>query len=254
MKGRRAVGSQHQNAKLSEGDVVWLRAAATFGVPYPQIAGRLGVSIGTVCDIVKGRTWSWMKHGRPTENARSRYIAKVPPPTTVATFVPEPPPLRLPERGPARRATLRERFNAKFVVDGESGCWVWAGAKRGQYGHGHMKVGHHFVGASRVAWMLHRGEIPDGLFVCHRCDNPPCVNPEHLFLASPVENTADMIRKGRNARGTGHPNAKLTERDIVEIRDAASSGERLRSIAKRLGVAASTVADIAHRRAWRHVA
>lgn len=77
-----------------------------------------------------------------------------------------------------------------------SGCWIWVGQTNGVYGqlYSRGKV----VGAHRLSWMAHRGEIPDGLFVCHHCDVPLCVNPDHLFLGTCRDNAADMVRKGRS--------------------------------------------------------
>ena len=97
------------------------------------------------------------------------------------------------------RMTLAERAWAK-VVKGD-GCWEFGGARDAQ-GYGHLfSLGRHFQ-AHRVIWEDANGPIPDGLWVLHHCDNPPCCNPAHLFLGTPADNTADMIAKGRNRRAT----------------------------------------------------
>ncbi len=94
---------------------------------------------------------------------------------------------------------LIERFEAK--VSKSEGCWLWKGAvSSGRYGN--FNLNGKFTTASRAAWILYKGEIPDGLFVCHTCDNPLCVKVDHLFLGTPLENILDCIRKGRGRRGS----------------------------------------------------
>lgn len=98
-------------------------------------------------------------------------------------------------------ATSLARFTEKYIPVPESGCWLWIGASTAS-GYGQMKCGRKLHRAHRVSWELHRGPIPEGLMVCHRCDVPSCVNPEHLFLGTAKENYRDCVEKGRS-RGTG---------------------------------------------------
>lgn len=95
-----------------------------------------------------------------------------------------------------RRVDQRTRFYAK-VQQGE-GCWLWQGARHQQGGYGLFNFDGKLQVASRVMWQLERGPIPDGLHVLHTCDNPPCVNPAHLFVGSAAENAQDRGRKGRH--------------------------------------------------------
>lgn len=89
-----------------------------------------------------------------------------------------------------------DRFFSKVVKNPDNGCWEWTGA-HGPAGHGQFVVDHKKVVASRFSWELHFGKIPDGMEVCHKCDNPPCVNPEHLFLGTQGDNMRDCSAKGR---------------------------------------------------------
>lgn len=112
--------------------------------------------------------------------------------------------------------TLRERFDAKWIPEPNSGCWLWLGALFVS-GYGWFQRGHRKqpgARANRISWELHRGPIPDGLCVLHRCDNPSCVNPDHLFIGTQLDNIADRDRKGRQARGVRHPRHRDHRRDV----------------------------------------
>lgn len=160
------------------------------------------------------------------------------------------------------------RFQEK-VTPGRNGCIEWSGS-RNEHGYGIQRIDGRAVKAHRVAWEFAHGPIPAGQHVLHRCDNPPCVNPDHLFLGIHVDNMADMVAKGRAAGATGdrhgsrtHPErvrrgsasgrAKLTEADIPVIRVRLAAGESQRSVARSYGVHHITILQIAHGETWRHV-
>lgn len=151
-----------------------------------------------------------------------------------------------------RGLDLSERFERQFVPEPTSGCWLWTGALNTQ-GYGMIGVGKKQPLAHRVSWQLFKGQIPDRLCVLHRCDNPVCVNPEHLFLGTKKDNAVDMFVKGRapDRRGSKHHNSKLTDADIVRIRTSKLSGAEM---ARELGVRSATVSGIRLGKSWKHVA
>ena len=106
----------------------------------------------------------------------------------------------------------------------------------------------------RRAWVEANGPIPDGMMVCHRCDNPACINPEHLFIGTALDNNRDREAKGRrNVKGERNPIAKLTESQVREIRQRAAAGENQSQIGADYGVTNLTVNAIHRRRNWKHI-
>jgi hypothetical protein len=144
-----------------------------------------------------------------------------------------------------------QRFWARVVKT--EGCWTWTGKPRITFGYGELYVGNGKASAHRYSWLLHNGPIPPGLHVLHRCDNPRCVNPTHLFLGTPADNSADMVSKDRQARGERSGNAKLTADQAREIWRRRSTGEPLRSIAADYGVSPDLVCKIARGKLWKHL-
>ena len=138
-----------------------------------------------------------------------------------------------------------DRFWAK--VDRTGGCWLWTGAVVRRYGQ--IAVGHRRMRANRVAWELTFGGIPEGLVVCHRCDVPLCVRPDHLFLGTVGDNTRDAAAKGRMTRGTEFWSAKLDESRVRAIR-ALSPIANKAAVARHFGISRHQVADIETRRSW----
>jgi hypothetical protein len=143
------------------------------------------------------------------------------------------------------RKKLKDRLFDKTFVDG-NGCRVWTGSlTKKAKGYGRIKVNHALVGAHRLSWELHNGPIPTGLRVLHKCDNSPCINPDHLFLGTQLDNVRDCIKKGRFTRnplrGESHPGSKITMAQAGLIR-ADSRIQRV--IAAEYGISQSTVSYI----------
>jgi hypothetical protein len=143
-------------------------------------------------------------------------------------------------------------------VEKTDGCWEWT-ASRDRYGYGDFRYGPERgckrVRAHRFAYEIHNGSIPDGLHVLHRCDNPPCVNPDHLFVGSNADNMADKTTKGRAtgaAPGPEHHLTHLTDDDVENIR-ALRPGHTLKFIGDLFGMTPSNVSHIVNRKTWRHI-
>jgi hypothetical protein len=127
-------------------------------------------------------------------------------------------------------------------------CWLWIGCKNKQ-GYGRFWLGRN-EGAHRASWLLFVGRIPKNMQVLHRCDNPGCVNPEHLFLGTQKDNVQDMIKKRRGSIGEKHSRAKLSVADVLCIRKCGASPKYLAGL---FGVDAATIHNILARRIWRHI-
>jgi len=135
-------------------------------------------------------------------------------------------------------------------------CWAWTGALT-PYG---SFTAHKQVRAHRFSWELHCCSIPAGIHVLHHCDNPKCVNPSHLFLGTHTDNMQDMIAKGRfvshqSARphGEKHALAKLTDADVVRIREMNLNGESQARLGSLFNVNSSTIGHVVRRETWKHV-
>jgi hypothetical protein len=149
------------------------------------------------------------------------------------------------------------RFWSKVEVAGEDECWLWKGGITG-YGYGQFCAGNKGFQAHRYSMLLHLGRaLLSSLFVCHHCDNRLCVNPKHLFVGTPADNSADMVRKGREshaaARGEDKWTAKLTEEDVRSIRRLSAKGYSSGELSLMFGVSGWQIWAIKSNRQWRHV-
>ena len=127
----------------------------------------------------------------------------------------------------------------------EKGCWFWKAGKN-SCKRGVFNIGGTIYSAHRVAWNIHFGMIPKGLMVCHACDIPLCVNPAHLFLGTASDNSIDCAKKGRAAK-------KLNKEKVENIRMELKKGVLHEGLAKRFGVARSTITRIGNRTRWCYV-
>jgi hypothetical protein len=156
--------------------------------------------------------------------------------------------------------TTPERKRLQFwkTVTFAEHCWLWNGCIRSD-GRGFTSYGRERkMLAHRLAWELTYGPIPEGVCVCHRCDNPRCVRPDHLFLGTQQDNLRDMRNKDRGAipaprQGSKHHKAKLTEADVLAIRQAYAEGETQIALARRYGVTGSNMCSIVNGKTWTHL-
>ena len=153
------------------------------------------------------------------------------------------------------KRTLADRFWSKVDRRGPDECWHWTAATN-EHGYGVMRPEGQRSGptvkAHRMSLTLAGVDIK-GLVIRHSCDNPPCVNPRHLSVGTKADNSADMVRRGRHARGSRSGTSKLTEREVVEIRARCAAGELHRVLAADYGVSRNTITSIVNGKTWRHV-
>ena len=150
--------------------------------------------------------------------------------------------------------SLEQRFWEKVDIHFSSDeCWNWLGALEvSGYGYLGDTRRQGSKKAHRLSYEIHCGKIPNGLCVCHKCDNRKCVNPTHLFLGTRADNNADRDRKGRVNRmyGESNPKAKLTDANISSIREMRENGMTQQSIADRFGVSQHTIWQILSNKTW----
>lgn len=144
-------------------------------------------------------------------------------------------------------------FWAQVDAGADSACWEWTGW-RFPNGYGRFRRdGHNY--AHRAAWTYAYGPIPDGMLVCHHCDNPACCSPTHLFLGTDATNSADKVAKGRQPKGERVGGAKLTDNEVRWIRGVHETGAMgQKEIASRLGVTQQLVSQVVRGKIWGHVA
>ena len=149
------------------------------------------------------------------------------------------------------KKTLEERFWDKVDITGA--CWNWTGSTTG-VGYGHLKVEGKDVAAHRFAYSLIYGIIPDGLCICHHCDNKACVKPSHLFLGTYSDNQQDSVTKGRknSPQGEASGMSKLVENDVHEIRRLHERGVNQTILGKMWGISGQHIGRIVNRKRWRH--
>lgn len=146
-------------------------------------------------------------------------------------------------------------FERRYIPEPNSGCWIWLGMYQVGRDYGLFCYKRKTVRAHRAAWELFCGPIPHGHGVLHKCDNPSCVNPDHLMTGTQKDNMSDASKKNRMARmyGEHSNNSKLNENMVRAIRLEAASGATTRKLVQRFGIVKSTVRRIINGQTWPHV-
>lgn len=154
----------------------------------------------------------------------------------------------------ALKLTRKERFDRLWIADPTTGCHTWIGAKYRKYGA--------FRGDNKVTYKAHRwifeftnGPIRDGFCVMHKCDNPSCVNPDHLSIGTQLDNMRDMYGKKRAnpPKGAKHSKAFLSENEVIKIRTLVSTGLSQKEVSKTMKIPYNTLHGIVRRRTWKHL-
>lgn len=154
--------------------------------------------------------------------------------------------------GPAARA-IEDRFWEKVDKRAPDECWPWIAALQPN-GYGRFAIRREVMRfAHRIAYELTYGTIPNGLHVLHRCDNPPCCNPGHLYAGTDADNHRDMRERRRTRYGERNHFARLTAQEVIVIRELRASGMTQQAIANRFGVGRSTIQSVVTRKHWSHL-
>lgn len=147
---------------------------------------------------------------------------------------------------------LRNRFWGRVDRKSPDECWDWK-LCRNRYGYGNFRHQKRTYIASRLAWLLTYGGPIDGMDVCHKCDNPGCCNPAHMFLGTRLDNMRDCVAKGRQTAGEGHGNSKLSEWGACGVMAQRLMGFKAKDIGASLGVSPGRPSEIYRGIAWKHL-
>lgn len=135
-------------------------------------------------------------------------------------------------------------------------CWLWTG-NINEIGYGHFTLDRKMWTAHRFFFQLHKGPIPKGLCVCHTCDVRSCINPDHLYAGTKADNSGDAWRRGRGVSpfiaGEKHCRAKLTQKQVLDIRHSYAGGIRIAELFKKYGTSEANISQIVHRKSWVHI-
>lgn len=154
--------------------------------------------------------------------------------------------------------SMKEHFESKFIKKSDSECWLWNGAKdKNGYGDFNLHLNNQIkkykkVKSHRYSYELYKGKFEDSFLVCHSCDNPSCINPNHLFLGTPADNAADMVNKNRSMTGERNNRSKLKCYQVLEIREKLANKYNQTKLAKEYGVSRFVIKSIKNFKIWKN--
>jgi hypothetical protein len=156
-----------------------------------------------------------------------------------------------------KRDEAKEKLLSRSEKDPETGCLVWQGAQS-TFGHGHIVINGVQMLTHRLSYELHEEEIADGMQINHKCHNPACINPEHLYMGTQKENVNDAVEEGSYVSnfgvGEGHIHSKLCEQDVIEMREKYETGDYTHEeLADEYGVGVNTAGEAIRGVTWSHV-
>jgi len=151
---------------------------------------------------------------------------------------------------PAHMDDLKFRFFEKVL---KKDCWEWRGHLSSSFGYGRLRFNGVAWDTHILSWKIHNGDIPKGMCICHTCDNPACVNPNHLFMGSYAQNSADMKAKNRHAFGEKNGMSKLSNKEVLSIRKDLKAGVSSILLAKQYGVHPNHILRIKRNESWKNV-
>lgn len=163
--------------------------------------------------------------------------------------------IRLPGVAEANEKT-KKKIKKFTYINTRTGCWEWQKCKD-EHGYGFISYRGKQLKCHRVSWMVFKGDIPKDACVLHKCDNPKCINPDHLYLGNMKDNVRDMMERGRNGYGVmdgmKHPNAKFTDEDVLWIRKQTYTTHICQELADKFGVSFMSIWRIFNKKTWKHL-
>lgn len=151
---------------------------------------------------------------------------------------------------------VKERFESKYIPEPNSGCWLWEGAVNLD-GYGRFRFRGKLIGAPRFSLMLYKEQENKNLCVLHSCDNPCCVNPEHLCFGTHKQNMEDRSKKGRlkvpNCKGENHYASKLTDQEVREIKQSLNEGKSCSELGVKYNIMPGVISNIKRGKTWKHI-